>query len=1189
MESGQVEAKQQGLSSMEIPQKPLPTRITRMVMQGFKSFAKHTEIVFGEKLNCVLGPNGAGKSNVLDALCFVLGKASSKDLRAEKAANLVYNGGKSKKPSKQGEVTICFSNSPKVFPVEQEEIKITRIVKETGQSVYRLNDQTVTRREIVELLNVVKIDPDGYNIILQGDIVHFVEMPPEQRRILIEDIAGISLYEEKKHKAILELEKVEQHLKETEIILKERESYLKELKKDRDQALKYKEMNDKIKQNKASYLRIQMDRRVAERSEIEQKIEETQGEIKVINGKIGNIKKVSEERETELFSINREIEEKGEVEQLKLNKEVESLKIEITKISSREENVGHELSKLENRRQDLKATLIELSKKKEMLQAEEVRLQETLAAKERESREIAAKIAQFKAKNNLGDIGSIEQKIEEIDKKAEEIQRHVHILREKQHDCIRQKDKVASELALVDDRILKVSNLKEENRAQIEEIQRKRAEFRKATLELNKRLDEDSTFAAHLTDLRTKLFRATEELSRLRARNASIQETTRGDVAIKKILELKATRPGIFGTIAELGHVSQKYALALEIAAGNRIKSIVVETEKIASDCIKYLKQNKLGAASFLPLNKIQGREKEKGLESVAKSPGSHGFAIDLVEFDQRFRKAFSYVLENTLIVDNIDIAVKLGVGSAKFVTLDGDLTERSGVMQGGFRERKKDGMGFGQKELTGEIKKYEEAVQNYEENIGIFDKKKIGNEDSITSLRKLKAELEGEIIKSEKSMSPDELDLGSTSAKKKELKEQDSALEMAINGAISQISGQNSELTILKIEKQKLRSAITQLNNPALIAELNAFEQKHRELNEEAIRLSSELKNTEKMLKEITQPEHDKIQSILRQIEKEEQDFRQELESAKSRLRESEMQLEQKEKAAKEFYSKFKGLFTKANQIKDDLSRNQVAMEKKKDEERQLEIRANTFSLKKAEFSAALIAMQEEFAQYEGIPLDLEKSEQELKAEIAKFERSREEIGAVNMRALDIYENVERQYSELFTKKDGLGREKEDVMGLMNEIEGRKKELFMGTFEVVNANFQKFFTMLTTKGAQANLVIEDSENPFDAGVRINVKISGSKFLDIRSLSGGEKTMTALAFIFAIQEHEPAAFYVLDEVDAALDKHNSQRLAEMLRHYAQNAQYVVISHNDGIISAADHLYGVSMNEHGISQVVSLKV
>ena len=200
-----------------------------------------------------------------------------------------------------------------------------------------------------------------------------------------------------------------------------------------------------------------------------------------------------------------------------------------------------------------------------------------------------------------------------------------------------------------------------------------------------------------------------------------------------------------------------------------------------------------------------------------------------------------------------------------------------------------------------------------------------------------------------------------------------------------------------------------------------------------------------------------------------------------------------------------------------------------------------------------------------------------------------REDIGSVNMRALEVYDEAERQYNEFLDKKEKLGREKEDVLAMMKEIEGKKKELFMKTFEVVNNNFKNFFGMLTTKGAEANLVLENGENPFEAGVRINVKITGSKFLDIRGLSGGEKTLTALAFIFAIQEHEPASFYVLDEVDAALDKHNSEKLAKLIRKYAEKAQYVMISHNDNVVSEADILYGVSMNQDGISQVVSLKI
>ena len=237
---------------------------------------------------------------------------------------------------------------------------------------------------------------------------------------------------------------------------------------------------------------------------------------------------------------------------------------------------------------------------------------------------------------------------------------------------------------------------------------------------------------------------------------------------------------------------------------------------------------------------------------------------------------------------------------------------------------------------------------------------------------------------------------------------------------------------------------------------------------------------------------------------------------------------LKEKEAFAKEFYTKFKGLFGKQNSIKEEVQKNDIAIEKIAEESRQAEMKVNLNSLKNAEFAASLAAFSQDFAQYEGVKLDLEKTEEQLKSEISKFEKMREDIGSVNMRALEVYDEAERQYNEFLEKKGKLGSEKDDVLSMMKEIEGKKKELFMNTFEVVNNNFKNFFGMLTTKGAEANLVLENEENPFEAGIRINVKIAGSKFLDIRGLSGGEKTLTALAFIFAIQEHEPASFYVLD-------------------------------------------------------------
>jgi len=470
-----------------------------------------------------------------------------------------------------------------------------------------------------------------------------------------------------------------------------------------------------------------------------------------------------------------------------------------------------------------------------------------------------------------------------------------------------------------------------------------------------------------------------------------------------------------------------------------------------------------------------------------------------------------------------------------------------------------------------------------------MLEKRRNENEAKITELREKKSVLEGEIIKSETSMHLEPSGMDASRQQQKELEANEKMIDNEISKINNKISEHNRELTNQKIEKQKLRGVIAQLNDPTLLAELNTFEQKFRELSEEIIRLSSEIKNIDAQIINIFLPDKEKTEKILKQLDKDEGNFDAESTKLQEAITQKENLLKDKENAAKEFYTKFKSLFGRQNKIKEEIQKNEFAMEKISEESRQTEVKVNLHSLKNAEFVASLAALNQEFAQYEGTKLDLEKTEEQLKSEISKFEKMREEIGSVNMRALEVYDEAERQYHEFLDKKEKLAAEKQDVMAMMKEIEGKKKELFMKTFEVVNNNFKNFFGMLTTKGAEANLVLENDENPFEAGVRINVKIAGSKFLDIRGLSGGEKTLTALAFIFAIQEHEPASFYVLDEVDAALDKHNSERLAKLIRKYAEKAQYIMISHNDNVVSEADILYGVSMNQDGVSQVVSLKI
>ncbi|MEM2131208.1 MAG: AAA family ATPase, partial [Candidatus Woesearchaeota archaeon] len=365
-------------------------------------------------------------------------------------------------------------------------------------------------------------------------------------------------------------------------------------------------------------------------------------------------------------------------------------------------------------------------------------------------------------------------------------------------------------------------------------------------------------------------------------------------------------------------------------------------------------------------------------------------------------------------------------------------------------------------------------------------------------------------------------------------------------------------------------------------------FEQKKSELKEEIIKIEAEIKNIDVQINTILKPELENIKKILKQHEKEESDFKKEKDSLLSLLKTQEKDLKLKEENQKEFYNKFKELFKKRDKINNEINEIESKVYKKEDSKKNEEMKVNTISLENAKTTAELEGIKEEYKQYEGIPIFENKDEEKIKKEIWEFEKMMQDIGAVNMKALEIYDAVEKEYKEVQEKKTTLIKEKEDVLVMMNEIETKKKDLFMNTYNVINENFKKKFNSLSTKG-EATLELESPETIFDAGLNIKVRLTGKKFLDIRSLSGGEKTMTALAFLFAVQDHEPAPFYVLDEVDAALDKRNSEQLAQLIRQYVAKAQYIVISHNDGIISEADNLYGVSMNEHGISKVVSLKV
>ena len=1162
------------------------TRITRMLMKGFKSFGKRTEFEFGSDFNCILGPNGSGKSNVIDALCFVLGKGSAKGLRADKAANLIYNGGKKKEPSKHGEVSIFFDNSKGTFPTKEASVKLTRIIKKSGQSVYKINDEKRTRQQILDLLAIANIDPDGYNIILQGDIVRLVEMSPNERRQIIEDIAGISVYEDKKNKALSELGKVEEKLNEAEIILSERKTYLKELKKDRDEALKYKDLSDKMKRAKATYNDMQVKKRTKKEQELEKSIKKNEEDVTSLEKKIEELKISVKDKREQVAKLSKEIEEKGEKEQVRIMKDIENLKVDIATNKTRISSDENEITRITQRKDQLQGSVSDLDEKLTDLNKTKAEHEKERSSLEKQISQLKARIRQLKEKHKLDESDSVENDMDNLDKEAEERQKELQELREKQQEVFREKDKIELYISTVDEKIRKVTEVAKEHKADIEKLRQKRQEFKKATLELNNLINDDSKMAAELANARERLSKANDELAKLRSKQVGIQQKLMDSIALRSILDSKGKFGKVHGVVSDLGSVASRYALALETAAGPRIKSLVVDTDKTASNCIKHLKQRKLGTATFLPLNKIKGSDKPFD-KAVLKAGGVHGRAADLVDYRPELKNAFEYVFGNTLVVDNIDVARRIGVGSVRMVTLDGDLVEMSGAMHGGFRQKKR-GLGFQEKELSSEIEEKEKVSADMQRLVDRLSKNRSENEERIARLRELKANLEGDIIKGEKGLHLEEGDLEANRKEKKDYAAKLKEIDKKISSYATEINKKVRELTDIKVKRQNLRSKINEMRNPTVLAELNTFEQKQSELREKLIQAESDIKNADMQKQNILDPEKQKTQKILSQLDKEEAKFTEEIKDLKARIKSQQKELTEKEKKQKQFYGKYKELFTKKDKLSDTAQKEENRIIRHEEEIRRIQQKNNNLSMEMARIKAELAGLEEERKKYSDVQLLRAKTEEELKKEVWEMEKMMEKAGNINMRALEVYDSIEREYNALTEKREKLMSEKDQVLVMINEIETKKKDAFMKTFEEIEQHFRQIFSKLTTKG-EAFLELENKEDPLAEGMRIKVRIVGKKFLDIRSLSGGEKTLTALAFIFAIQEHEPASLYILDEVDAALDKRNSEKLAEMIESYSKNAQYIIISHNDNVISRADTLYGVSMNEHSVSKVVSLKL
>lgn len=1144
------------------------TTIQKLILRGFKSFPKRTEIPFGNDFNIIIGANGSGKSNLTDAICFVLGKSNSRELRAEKAANLIYNGGKKGQPSKDAEVCIEFDNTNKEFTLDEKTIRISRTVKSSGVSTYRINDNVVTRQQVLDLLNSAKIDPDGHNIVLQGDIVLFTEMKPLERRGIIENIAGILIYEDKKTKSLNELEKVDSKLNEVEIILTERETNLKELKKDRDQAIRYKEIQNEIIDHKATLINFQQKEKQERIDVFDKKITENQSQINQIDNSVKELKNKINLWKEEIKDINIEVEEKGEKEQIQLRKSIEELKEGMIKANARTDTLRLELKKIDSRKEQLINNIKEVDKKIKDLEISKSRIQKEIKENNDELSSITKKINEFKQKHGLDKISDLDN----IEKTIDSLTNEIVDLNEKKQNLTREYDKLNFHINAIEEKLNELKNDKE-----LVELKRKRIKLKEITDKLNRLLNEDSSYASQLSKLRIDLTNLNDEYFRLKGRISLAQASIAGNLAVKKIMESK--QKGVYGTISQLGKVDSKYSLALEVAAGARINSVITEDDLIASNCIKYLKTNKLGIATFLPLNKIKERKFEPN--QYLKKEGVENLALNLIEFSPKYKKAFSYVFGSTIIVKNIETARRIGIGNIRMVTLEGDLVEPSGAMIGGFRG-KTQGV-FKEKELDINLDSLDKDISKTKSLIEHIEKKRQDNEIGVMESKELKANLEFEIIKLEKMLgiTADTKDIEN---KSKSLKLELTEVDKKIKELLNIIENKNKEITKFKKIKGELR---VKLNNPELTRNLEELENKKNSINEKTIELNAEIKNINMQIGNMFKPEIEKTNKIITQQDKEYENFKNELNELTSLMTDKSKELKGKERQEKESYGRFKNLAVTRNKLNEKIQQKETDIIKQEERIRGMEHRMNNIAIDRAKFVAELEAMNKEFEQYKEGKIKRGMTTDILKDKIREFEKAITSIGNVNLRALEVYENIEKEYNTLVEKSAKLKLEKEDVLKIIVEIETKKTSAFMKCYNKINKRFKEIFMDLFPKG-EAYLQLENPEDPLSAGIEIKVKITGNKHLDIKSLSGGEKTLTALSLIFAIQEYQPSSFYLLDEVDAALDKINSEMLTRLIQKYSQNAQYIVISHNDTVITEARQVYGLSM-QGGISKVISLKV
>lgn len=1164
---------------------------------NFKSFGKKVKIPFYNDFTTISGPNGSGKSNIIDGILFALGLTSSRTLRAEKLTDLIYNGDMPKKPD-FAQVTIRFDNSDHKLPLELDEVEVSRKVRRTKSGYYSyfyFNGKAVSLGEIHSQLAKAGITPEGYNVVMQGDVTQIISMTSVERRRIIDEIAGVAEFDERRQKALGELEVVRQQIERVDIILEEVRTQLGKLAGERDQALKYQALKaEKVKFE--GYILL---------SKLKDARAELQNVDKEIAGKEEHLEKVQlllNERMQELQALEETLEElsveirkKGEDEQLQVKREIEETKGEISRCVDSIELSESELEEADSRR---RKAFVEIDSTKGKVRE----LEEKIEAENLRKESISSELSERKTERML-----LQSRIADVDAKFAATRDELMAARKKLEDVKNEKN----ELIRTEDRLLDTLRRKSSELREIEN-QIRDAEAAVATsdsdtlsvrYELEKLSENLESFILDRDDIESSHFRVKEDIRKLESRLHSLQqEYTITEARVRASeqgggysraveMVIGAARQedlfGIHGTIAQLGRVDRQYSTALEIAAGNRMQAIVVDTDADAAEAIEYLKRRKGGRATFLPLNKLK---EPRQLENLSYENGVMGYAIDLIQFDSGFEPAFWYVFQDTLVMENLASARRL-MGKARMVTLEGELLEKSGAMVGGSISSKS-GTSFAAAEKD-KLLELAEEIRSLDASRNAAISKQDSIESHLFELSRKIRDCEATISQKESQLE----EIAGREAKLAELLESKQADLKAIEESRTELGAEMDRVIAEKTDKEKavseLEVQISGLEAKLADSPLPEINKKIEFVDEELRRLDGRIRDAEATLnalqleKEYAEQKIAEAKELIRELDEKKASRLEKVNSLKIKIKEFEERLEEKRSREVELSNELRGLQQERervqaehNAVKRRVSIASTTLEKAKQQVLTLTATKNALLDQEKQFVEEIlkrgIEETDEVPNYETVYMRIQAIDEAIRR-----------LEPVNMRAIDEYNEVELRLSDLQGKRDTLFTEREQLLERIDQYEHLKRDAFMEAYTNINANFKEIFHELSD--GMGELLLDDPDDPFAGGMTLRAQPKEKTLQRIEAMSGGEKSLTALAFIFAIQQYHPAPFYAFDEIDMFLDGWNVERVSKRVKTSGSRVQFIVVSLRKPMIQAASRTIGVTMQENNLTSITGVKL